>query len=270
MSTSDFHSYFTEKCGLKNGDILYLSANIIRLAKLAKKKQTQFDPAHFIFSIKEKIGNEGTLLIPAFNHDLRSKSVFDTKRTAPITGVLAQTAMKLTEFRRTFNALHSFFVFGKYQEEICAFKNTSSFSEESPFGFLRRNQGKMLIIDLDLQSSLTFAHHTEELLQVSYRKWKSIPITYHNDEGNIQTINFRLFAKKNGYINEVNPMLPILVSQGAAQQLSIEGIPVIILDLPKVHELLAADLRNNKGRNIVYFSLKQGIKSKIKQLLGRE
>ena len=196
MLESEFHYSFVDKCRLNKGDLIYLSADVIRLALLAKKQHLRFDPTVFIRSVTQIIGTEGTLLIPAFNFDLKNEATFDIKKTIPATGILARSALNLPEFRRSYNALHSFLVCGKHQNEICNLKNKSSFADDSPFNFLFRNEGKMLIIDLDLQSSLTFAHYTEEKLKVQYRKWKQIPINYINEIGEKQRINFELYSKK--------------------------------------------------------------------------
>lgn len=269
MSVTDFHSSFAEKCQLNKGDLIYLSADVIRLALLARKQKTRFDPSAFINSITHLLGEEGTLLIPAFNYELKNKAEYDVKKTIPVTGILAKTALQLPDFRRTFNSMHSFLVWGKFQKEICNLKNTSSFAEDSPFEFLYQNKAKMLVIDLDLQSSLTFAHYSEEKLKVHYRKWKSILINYTEKSGEKERINFRLYSKKPGYINNVNPMLDILLEKGATTKFSIEGIPCLLVDLPRTHELIADDIRNNHAKNIVYFSWKHKLKTFIKQLLGR-
>ena len=45
----------------------------------------------------------------------------------------------------------------------------SCFGLNSPFGFLIKNGGKNLFIDLDYKSALTYAHVAEETVGVNYR-----------------------------------------------------------------------------------------------------
>jgi aminoglycoside 3-N-acetyltransferase len=254
---------------IQKDSIVYLSADVTKLANTARKNGERFDPTVFINSIINKIGPGGTLLIPAFNYNLRKKSLYDINNTQPITGILAQYALRQDGFFRTFNALHSFAVWGKHRDEICAIKNTDSFSEESPFGFLHRNCATMIIIDLDLQSSLTFAHFTEQFEKVKYRSFKKIPINYTYMDGHTEKINFTLYAKKSGYINNVNPLHGIFLSKGILRSKEVNGSQIEELDLCEAHKIMQQDINENKAGNLVYFNMKQWAKQVVKSAIGR-
>jgi aminoglycoside 3-N-acetyltransferase len=161
-----------KELNLKKGEVIYLASDITRLANIARNNNEQFNPKQFLETFTGVIGEKGTLLIPTFNYNLKKKSHFEILRTQPITGILAQYALKTPEFIRTYNALHSFAVWGKHAKDLSEIQNESSFSEESPFGFLFHKKAIMVAVDLDLQSSLTFTHYTEEQEKVNYRKWK--------------------------------------------------------------------------------------------------
>jgi aminoglycoside 3-N-acetyltransferase len=251
------------------GSIIYLAADITKLANTARKNGERFDPSVFINSFTEKIGPEGTLLIPTFNYDLRKKSSFDIVNTQPITGILSQYALRQEGFFRTFNALHSFAVWGKHQDELCSIKNTDSFSDDSPFGFLHNHFATMLIIDLDLQSSLTFAHYTEQTEKVKYRSFKKIPISYTFTDGHTEKIKFTLYAKKSGYINNVNPLHGIFLNKGILRSKEINGSRLEELDLIEAHKIMQLDIRENKAANLVYFNMKQWAKQVVKSAIGR-
>jgi aminoglycoside 3-N-acetyltransferase len=255
---------------LKPGDMVYLAADITRLVHTARKHNERFDPVEFLNSFTSVIGSEGTLLIPAFNHTLRKNEAFDKTNTQPITGILAQYALRSPGFQRTYNALHSFAVWGKHRQAICALRNESSFSEDSPFAYMHQHNAIMITIDLDLQSSLTFAHYTEEQENVKYRSWKRIPVQYTDEAGNTERKSFRLFAKKAGYINNVNPLEELFMSAGILQMKTINNIPCTRLELGKAHEIMLEDIRNNKAKNIVYFNTKQWAKSMVKTAMGKK
>ena len=254
---------------IRKGDIVYLSADITKLANLARKNGERFEPNVFIDSFLDLIGTEGTLLIPSFNYDLKKNSSFDISATQPITGVLAQYALRHQNFSRTFNALHSFAVSGKHREELCEMKNLDSFSDDSPFGFLHKNCATMLIIDLDLQSSLTFAHYTEQSEQVKYRRYKKIPIKYTDLFGKTERLMFKLFAKKPGYINQVNPLHGIFLSKGVLRSKEVNGSRLEQLDLCEAHKIMQQDILENKASNLVYFNMKQWAKQMVKSAIGR-
>jgi aminoglycoside 3-N-acetyltransferase len=269
METEASYLSIATQCGLVHGETIYLATNITRIALYAKKNKEKFNTEDFIHSFTKIIGQEGTLMIPAFNHHLKTNEKFDYLKTPPETGIIAQTAMRMKEFKRTNHPLHSFFVWGKNQSELCRMNNKTSFGSDSPFAYLFQNNATMLVIDLDLQSSLTFAHFSEELEKVKYRKWKSVPIKY-TDENSRQEIKiFRQFRKKPGFINNVNPMLKIFLENGAAEKYMIHQIPIIKLQLSKVHSLIKSDIHNNKAKNIVYFSYRNWMKDIIKLILGR-
>jgi len=56
---------------------------------------------------------------------------------------------------------------------LLSFTNESSFGSDSPFAYLHREKGKMLMIGVDYQSSFTFVHYVEECRQVNYRYIKT-------------------------------------------------------------------------------------------------
>ena len=263
------YKYIAQYFQIKKGDIIYLAADITKLANSARKHGERFDPATFIKSFTEIIGVEGTLLIPAFNYDLVKNSSYDMLNTQPVTGVLAQYALRLEGFSRTFNALHSFAVWGKCSDELCAIKNLDSFSEDSPFGFLHRHCASMLIIDLELQSSLTFAHYTEQVEKVKYRSYKKIPVKYTDAEGKTERIVFKLYAKKPGYINNVNPLHGFFLSKGILRIKEINGSKLQQLDLCGAHQLMQQDIKENKAANLVYFNMNQWAKQIVKSAIGR-
>ena len=57
------------KFKINKGDKILLSADILRLLLKSKKNEINFDPNNLIDILKEKIGKNGTLLIPTFNWD---------------------------------------------------------------------------------------------------------------------------------------------------------------------------------------------------------
>ena len=54
--------------------------------------------------------------------------------------------------------------------------NISAYSRSSPFGLIHKLNGKIGILDLEEQTSMTFYHYIEEQEQVSYRYFNSIII----------------------------------------------------------------------------------------------
>ena len=253
---------------INKGDIVYIASNIIKIIHAARKTE-EFDINKFIDSIQHKVGNEGTLLFPAFNFELKQQDKFDIKNTAPVTGLLPLAAFKRIDFKRTQHPLHSFMVWGKYADELAGLTNKSSFGEDSPFAFIHNKKAKLLAIDLDFQHSYPFAHYVEEQEQVPYRAWKKYNIDYIDESGNVTQRAYNMFAKKRGYVNNVNPLYEILKQQGAVKIQMINNVEYKITEVEKAFEVCQKDIQGNKARNICYFDPIVYFKSLIKSFLGK-
>ena len=78
-------------------------------------------------------------------------------------------------FRKNFSTIrtgHPVYSFGAYGKKANFFKNINNFSAysaDSPFGILRKLDGKIAILDLDDQNSMTFYHHIEEQNNAHWR-----------------------------------------------------------------------------------------------------
>ena len=84
-------------------------------------------------------------------------------------------------FRKNFSVLRTghpvfFWCFRKKKNLFENVDNLSAYSEESPFGILKNIGGKIVILDLDDQSSMTFYHHIEELNKVDWRYFKKFRV----------------------------------------------------------------------------------------------
>ena len=65
------------KFGIKKGDKLLVSSNIVKIIINAKKKNIIFNPNSIIDVLKNKVGKNGTLLFPTFNWDFCKGVIFD-------------------------------------------------------------------------------------------------------------------------------------------------------------------------------------------------
>ena len=98
---------------IPSGDMLLLTSDVLKLAIKARKIEKEFNADAFLQSFSEQLGEEGTLLLPAYNFDLENGDAFSILATEPMTGSLAVAAMQNKAFQRTSHPLHSFLVKGK-------------------------------------------------------------------------------------------------------------------------------------------------------------
>jgi aminoglycoside 3-N-acetyltransferase len=165
---------------LKKDDTLFISSDISNLAKNFKERGVAFDVNSFIVELQQKV-KEGTIIIPAYTDNLRNGDIFDYQKSKPTTGALSNRVGKRKDFARSFDPLHSAYVWGKWKTVILNLSDESAFGENSIFGLLAKENAKFIFIDVDLQNSFTFIHYLEQKRNVAYRKFYPVEIQIKNN-----------------------------------------------------------------------------------------
>ena len=83
---------------IQHGDVILLSSNMVKTILYAKKYEKEFSYNKFLDSFIEAVGSDGTLLIPSYNWDFCKGIAFDYKNTISKTGILADEAVKRSDF----------------------------------------------------------------------------------------------------------------------------------------------------------------------------
>jgi len=254
--------------GIREGDIVLLTSDILRLAIKARKTEGGFSAGRFIDSFLENLGREGTLLLPAYNFDLEPGDRYDILKTVPMTGSLAVTAMGRDDFIRTAHPLHSFLVAGKHASLLAEMKNTSSFGPNSPFAWMYENNALMVFAGTTPAEAMTFVHFVEESGQVGYRKYRDIPLQYNDREGMASERTYRLYAKKAGFTMMLDRLQGILTNDILRQEM-INGIPFFCIHCRDVHDAVSRDITENGAASIAGFSTGLYFRDIIKHCLSR-
>jgi aminoglycoside 3-N-acetyltransferase len=247
--------------------MVVLAGDVTRLALAGKRLETGFNINTFTDVVKQCLGKGGTLVIPAYNFNLRNNDQFHPKRSAPITGSLAVAALNRTEFIRTSHPLHSFLAWGEQAEALAALSNRSSFDERSPFAFFREHKALMLLVDTTVAEAFTFVHHVEEMEKVKYRRYKKLIIKVEGENGQINGKEILIYAKKPGWTMDMKGLEEILFREKVAKKQSINKVSFIQVDLAAAFPLIRDDIRNNRGRNISRFSFKLLFREMSKSVL---
>ncbi len=267
-SEKDYISYkqIPFNLNIKPGDTLVVASDITRLAMVSMKKEGGFDANFLIDAIQKKLGKEGTLLIPAYNFNLRSGDEFSPVNTPPVTGALSLLAFHRSDFIRTWHPLHSFMVWGKHAMSFSELRNKSSFGRNSPFAFLEQLNAKMLFAGTKPADALTYTHYVEETLKVKYRRYLKIMIDYVDDH-NIHTHKDFLFYKKKPGWTMVMDRLELLLRDEFIDDTTINGIRFCLLELPGAGKIIRNDIINNHANNIAAFSTNLYIRDVVKGFL---
>jgi aminoglycoside 3-N-acetyltransferase len=268
MTDKNIISNISESIPVEKGDVVWVAADLTRLAFALRRAGFGFYPEMLIDMLKEKIGEEGTIIIPAFNHSLKARDQFDIRKTRPITGALALSLMGRKDFRRTQHPLHSFFVWGRLSEKLAGLNNESSFGEDSPFALLLREKAKFLLIGTRIRRAFSFTHYVEEQIGVTYRKYRTYHIRYTDATGNTSRRMYRMYAKKTGYTMQLDRLEKLLEDKDIMQQKIIYGTTFTVAGLQDAYEVIREDIQNNNANNIASFNINLYLRHKAKKLLN--
>lgn len=105
------------KLDLRSDDLLFIASDIKQLALDCKATGTHFDTNAFIASFQEVLSS-GTIIIPAYTDYLKDGGVFDHAKAKPSTGALSNRVMRMKDFVRSNDPLHSVLVWGQKAEEM--------------------------------------------------------------------------------------------------------------------------------------------------------
>ena len=201
---------------IQAGETVLLHSDLTRLIRSHRK---QIAGALFLDglleAILEKLGPRGTLLVPTFNFDWCEGKPFDLDRTPSQMGAFTERVRKHPSAMRTPHPVYSFAVIGQYAPEFASLHNFSAYGSDSPFALLTQLGGKIAVLDLPDQGSMTFYHHVEQQFGVNYRHHKVFSGQY--DDMNIgEERSYSLFVRdlNRGVVTDVDRMGELLWDLG--------------------------------------------------------
>ncbi len=255
-----FRDIFSKISDLKKKDIVYVTSDMTDLLINFKKVNKLFNGNDLIDAIIEKVGPEGTILIPCFNWDFCKGKKFNYLETPPQIGSLPKIAFKREDFKRTKHPIYSFLVWGKDKEYLFSLKNKSGWGSDSPFSYFYKNKAKQLFIGIDYKKGFTFMHHPEEKLGTKYRYFKTFTSQYIDERGKEKTESFIMNVidlEKSHYCRIDPRMDKVLLDNNAYFKYLIDGINFSIVDLKIAGDLIEKEIKSNKS----FFVYKKRIKN---------
>lgn len=202
--------------GFLPGDTVLLHSNLKGL--LRRYKKLGFDVAvdTVLESLLRAVGPEGTIVFPLFNFDFTQGVAFDIRTTPSHMGALSEAGRLHPKAVRTGHPIYSFAAVGFHSVRFKGLVNFSGYGADSPFALLRELDGKVAVINLPDQNSMTFYHHVEEMLSAPYRYHKKFSGSYTNELGQESQREFGLFVRdiERGIVTDVNRMGELLWERG--------------------------------------------------------
>lgn len=145
--------------------------------------------------VREWVGPDGTLVMPAFTFSYPSKKIWKSSETVSEVGALAEYFRNRPGVVRTVHPIHSVCAEGKYAAEIAKTFCLSSFGKNSSFDWLFESDAWNFSIGTDFEGGATYLHLTEEALQVPYRYYKKFPGEIYDASGQRVPEDFTMYAR---------------------------------------------------------------------------
>jgi aminoglycoside 3-N-acetyltransferase len=205
-----------KEAGIQEGDVLLLHSSIKRTFKRHLKSGVRLTPQDILESFLEAIGPTGTLLLPLYNFDFTKGVPFDKRNTPSHMGALTEAGRMHPFAVRTGHPIYSFAAIGFAADKFRNIDNFSGYGTDSPFAVLRKMNGRIAVLDLPDQNSMTSYHHVEEMLEVEYRYHKTFSGNYTDDSGKTEAKTYGLFVRniEKGVLTHVNPAGELMWREG--------------------------------------------------------
>lgn len=152
---------------LQRGDLVFLHSHLPRFGRPALVRDKHELCQHIYDSIVERIGPEGTIIVPTFTYSFPRKEVFDVTQPAPMMGMFSEWIRTRPESVRSHDPCYSVAAVGALAEAITKDVPENAFGEDSLFDRFYKHDGK--ILSLSSGAGSTFAHYVERCLNVFYR-----------------------------------------------------------------------------------------------------
>lgn len=197
--------------GLEEGDLVLVHSGLGQSLRRDSRLRGLNVPAIFFEAMLRAVGKSGTIVFPTFNFDFSNGVPYDIRHSPSKMGVLSEYARNCGLFR-TEHAVYSFTAFGGQAHKLVGFNNDTAYGKDSPFELIKNLGGKVAVLNLPDQNSMTFYHHVEQLMNVPYRYHKSFTNEYVDKDGANEVRSYSIFVRdvSSGVVTDVNAMGELL------------------------------------------------------------
>jgi aminoglycoside 3-N-acetyltransferase len=227
--------------GLHAGDTLLVHSSYKSFGGVDGGPQTVID------AFLEVLGPEGTLVMPTFNFNFCKGKPWDVRTTRSQMGAMTNMVRERPDAKRIFHPIYSFAIVGKHAEFLTKDRYKSSYEKDSVFGKLREVDGKIMVIGLAYNDSMTFFHHVEELEGVDYRYLKDFTGLITDEAGNTYEDTFQMLVRdiEQGVHTMVDPMGALMEEAGVITVGKIGAAKVSLMNANEVYDFTAREMRRD-------------------------
>ncbi len=246
---------------IRKGDILYIPSDLTQLLLFARKEhgistaEKQNALLNELVDIfQDLVGKEGTLLFPIFTWDFNHGLPFDIRSTPGKVGSLPNWILaNRKDFIRTPHPMYSFMVWGRDAKLLSEMNNVDCWGQYSPFGYLHRNNAKVLFLNVSVQRGFTFSHYVEESIQVPYRYYKNFRGTYVDYDGKSMSRSYVMYVRDISIASSEYSPDSFYEEKGILKSRCLKCFTIKLMNCSDAYEAIRDDFLNNGGHNMYRF-----------------
>ena len=185
-TTADFIRHL-EALGIAAGDRVLLHSRLLAFGDLDGGVTGAAEV------LRRQVGEGGSLVVPAYTFD---RSPYD-RRTKPgeACGALSEHIRQLPQARRSRCPIHNHAGIGPAVALLERSDPGRSLGPGSDFALMREEGFKQVLLGCSFTEACTYLHHMEAVAAVPYRHWMELERQVVAEDGGIQTLQVRYFAR---------------------------------------------------------------------------
>jgi aminoglycoside N3'-acetyltransferase len=226
ITEDEFRRLLTDQLGVVRGSVVMIHSSFDQL-------NVEFDVVRTLDILLETVGEEGTILFPAWHFSyraeeyLRKNLIFDVRRSPSVMGLLSEAARRHPNAHRSLHPLNSIVAIGKDAEMLVNEHVYSLYpcDERSPYYKMLRFNSIIIGIGVDT-NFLSFVHCPEDILKeqfpVKTRMDEVFEARVRKQDGTV--INMQTFAAHPQiHHNDITSFFEKYVSDSRNRNLVVRG-----------------------------------------------
>lgn len=237
--------------GIQKGDILLVHSSMRKIGNL------EHGPITIINALVECLGEEGTLLMPSFpvREDAAIKLqdqnfLFDRKHSPSQMGVITEEFRKMPHVSRSFHPSHPVCAYGKLAIDLTKdhFGEITPFTKNSPFRKVSEYQGKILLIGVTMNQSLTNLHTLEDEVEIPDPIYldKTCTIKMIDYDGSEYFMETKLHNSEMSLKRDCDALKPLFISKGVLVECFLGKANCLLIDAKKLFDVMVEEYHTNK------------------------
>ena len=156
-----------KKVGLRKGMDVFIHSNLPFFGKPNFEFNLKNIDNFFLKQIKNIIGKNGNIVVPAFTYSYCNNQIYDPKKVNKKMGKFSEVVQLDKNSKRSNDPIFSVSVIGNKANYYTDFKDNNCFGKKSFWSKFLKNNG--YILGLNFGIACTIFHHFEWLVQAPYR-----------------------------------------------------------------------------------------------------